>query len=326
VEVADASSFKPGDWVVLSVADNSPESVAAAVAPYPVDPAWKSLIEEGVQIDEIHHITAVAGNRITFKEPIHATVEAGKGWQVVKTQPLEEVGVENIRFVGNWHEEFVHHKSPIHDGGWSMLSLSRCVNSWLRDCRFTDFNRPVFVAGSSSVTVLDVQLDGNPGHSAVSLHNTSHSLVKNVKDTAGHWHASGVAGTSSGNVFLRCEYRADTCYESHASQPRWTLFDNITGGWMYGRWGGAQKNQPNHMRGLVIWNYNNIGKGEPGEFHFMRPDSKFGRIIMPYVIGFHGNPQAWAEKEIEVVEWNGAPVSPTSLYEAQLELRLRGQP
>ena len=113
------------------------------------------------------------------------------------------------------------------------------------------------------------------------------------------------------------------CYESHASQPRWTLLDNISGGWMYGRWGGAEQNQPNHMRGLVLWNYKNTGSGEPGKFHFMRPDSKFGRNIMPLVIGFYGNPQQWVEEELQVLESNGTPVNPVSLYEAQFALRMK---
>jgi len=325
VTVADASRFKAGDWVSLSLKDNSPAAVTAAVAPYQPDPTWTSLVEDGVVINEFHCIEAVEGNKLLFKEPIHADVEAAAGWKVVAISPLEEVGVEHIAFKGNWHEPFVHHQSAIHDGGWSMLTLARCVNSWVRDCRFTDLNRSLVVGDSSSVTVEDCWLDGNLGHSAVSVHGTSHTLVQRVTDTAGHWHASGIAKESSGNVFLRCEYRADTCYESHASQPRWTLLDNITGGWMYGRWGGAQHNQPNHMRGLIFWNYNNIGKGEPGKFHFMRPDSVYGRIIMPYVIGFHGNPQAWVENEIEELESNGTPVYPESLYEAQLQLRRQGR-
>jgi len=325
VQVASTASFKVGDWVVLSLEDNSPAAVAAAVAPFKPDPAWTSLIKDGVQIDEFHCIEAIKGNQLVFKEPIHVDVDHAAGWKVSAIRPLEEVGVEQIAFCGNWHEEFVHHKSPIHDGGWSMLTLTRCVNSWVRNCRFTDLTRSLVVRHSSSVTVQDLLLDGNRGHSAVSLHGTSHSLVQRVKDTAGHWHASGVAEPSSGNVFLRCEYRDDTCYESHASQPRWTLFDNISGGWMYGRWGGAENNQPNHMRGLVLWNYNNTGTGEPGDFHFMRPDSKFGRNIMPYVIGFHGGHQRWAEAEIEVLESNGAPVYPASLYEAQFELRMNGE-
>jgi hypothetical protein len=323
LEIDDASVLKAGDWVVLKLVDKSPEGVAAAVAPYKPDPAWKSIIEKGVLINEFHCIESIEGNRITFKEPIHADVEAFKGWILRKVRPLEEIGVEEIAFSGNWHEKFVHHKNAIHDGGWSMISLSRCVNSWIRECRFTDFNRPVKISGSSSVTVEDLTLEGTLGHSAVGLNNTTHSMVRRVTDTAGHWHASGVAGTCSGNVFLRSEYRADTCYESHASQPRWTLFDNIAGGWVYGRWGGAEHNQPNHLEGLVFWNYKNIGSGEPGEFHFMRPDSKYGRIIMPYVIGFHGNAQAWVKEEIKLLESNGTPVYPESLYEAQVELRMK---
>ncbi|VGO18149.1 DUF4955 domain-containing protein [Pontiella sulfatireligans] len=322
VEVSDASAFKAGGWIELSMTDTSPAGVAAAVAPYPVQPAWKTIINRGFVIDELHQVAAVDGNVITFNEPIHIDVNAVKKWTVQKWAPLEEVGVEDIAFVGNWHEKFVHHKNAIHDGGWSIVQLSRCVNSWARNCRFIDVNRVVAVGGSAAVTVEDLSLEGNRGHNAVSLHGTSHCLIRRINDTASHWHAGGVAGACSGNVFQHCAYPEDTCYEAHASQPRWTLFDNVTGGWMYGRWGGAEQNQPNHLHGLVFWNYEKIGLGEPGAFHFMRSDSKYGRTIMPCVIGFHGVPQAWAEEEIKVLESNGAPVWPDSLYDAQFELRM----
>ncbi len=322
VQVAEPSEFKQGDWIGLVYKDNSPEAVASAVAPYDVDPRWKAIIEEGVEIRELHRIQSIEGKRLTFMTPIHADVVAAKGWTVRKLDMLEEIGIEDIAFVGNWKEAFIHHKNAIHDGGWSCLQLVNVANSWIRDCRFTDMNRPVSVKMSAAVTIQDVVLDGNPGHSAISLQWTTHALVQHVTDTARHWHASGVDKTSSGNVFLRSEYSADTCFESHSSQPRWTLMDNISGGWKYGRWGGSLRNQPNHLEGLVFWNYRNTGQGEEGAFHFMRPDSDFGRIIMPYVIGFHGNPQEWAEDEIKVLESNGNPVYPESLYEAQLRLRL----
>jgi hypothetical protein len=321
VQVADATGFQPGQWIRLSLKNNAPELVSLAVAPHKPKPAWTSLIEKGVMIDEYHRIESVDGARLTFREPIHAAIKASSGWKVLLCRPLEEIGVEDIAFRGNWLEKFVHHKNAIHDGGWSMLSLGRCANSWVRNCRFTDVNRSITVANSTAVSVENVRIDGNKGHSAINFSNTSHSIMRYVSDLAGTWHACGVSGRSSGNVVLRCEYRADTCYEAHASQPRWTLFDNISGGWKYGRWGGAQHNQPNHMRGLVFWNYRNTGKGVPGEFHFMRHDRKYGFIIMPYVIGFHGNAQAWAKAAIEVLESNGAPVLPESLYEAQLALR-----
>ena len=322
VEVADASGFSAGQWVVLSLENNSPDVVAAAVAPYRPDPAWTSLVEKGVKVAELHCIAAVEGKRLTFREPIHPSVKASEGWQVQRLSALQEVGVEDIAFTGNWQEEFVHHKNAIHDGGWSILALTHCVDGWVRRCRFTNTSRVISVARSAAITVEDLLLQGKRGHGAVTLEGASHCLVQRVKDEASHWHSSGVTGPCSGNVFLHGSYPADTCYESHAAQPRWTLFDNITGGWMYGRWGGAQFNQPNHLHGLIFWNYRNIGTGVPGKFHFMRPDDIYGRIIMPYVIGFHGNPQEWVTEEIAVLESNGQRVKPDSLYLAQLELRL----
>lgn len=322
VQVEQADKFQQGDWIELRYKDNSPEAVAAAVAPYEVDPNWKSLINKGVEVNEIHRIKSIEGSTLTFMEPIHTRVYANKGWSVGKLQTLEEIGIEDIAFVGNWQDDFVHHKDAIHDGGWSCIELSRCANGWIRDCRFTDWNRPIAINRSAAITVQDIVMDGNPGHSAMTLQWTCHSLVQRIDDRASHWHAAGVAKTSSGNVFLRSSYCADACYEAHASQPRWTLMDNISGGWKYGRWGGALVEQPNHLEGLIFWNYRNIGAGESGDFQFMRFDDIYGRIIQPYVIGFHGNPQQWVESQIRVLESNGERVYPESLYEAQFKLRL----
>lgn len=322
VTVAEASAFEAGQWVVLTLENNSPEVVAAAVAPYKVDPAWSSLVEKGVRIQEFHRIESVQGGRVVFKTPLNSNIKVAEGWNLQRIAPLQEVGVEDIAFTGNWQDEFVHHQDAIHNGGWSMLAFTNCANGWVRRCRFTNTNRVLAVNRSAAITVEDLVLEGKRGHNAVTLEGSSHCLVQRVQDRASHWHAGGVTGPSSGNVFLDCAYPADTCYESHAAQPRWNLFDNISGGWMYGRWGGAAFNQPNHLHGLVFWNYRNIGAGEPGKFHFMRPDDIYGRIIMPYVIGFHGNPQEWVTEEIAVLESNGRPVKPESLYRAQLELRL----
>ncbi len=326
VTVEDTALFEPGDWVLLHVLDDSTEAVAAAVAPYEPDPAWKTLVESGVRVDELHQIEAIDGPRLTFAEPMHVDVDASRDWTVVGYDPLQEVGVEQLAFVGNWRDRFRHHRSFLDDGGWSGLSFSKCVNGWIRDCRFTDWSRAVSIKASAAVTASDLVLDGNEGHNAITVNDSSHVLVRDVADTAGHHHASGVAGKSSGNVFLRCEYRADTCFEAHASQPRCTLLDSVSGGWDHARWGGAIANQPNHLRHLVLWNYEHTGKHRRGAFHFMQPRSEYGRIIMPIVVGFHGTPQEFDESQVEVLESNGAAVQPASLYEAQFELRTGRRP
>ena len=319
--VANGSTFQVGEWIRLRRQDTSAAAVAEAVAPYTVDVSWTSIINDGVVVEDVHQIDAINGNDITFKTPIHHDVLSSGNWSAILFDPLEEVGVEQIAFTGNWTSNFVHHGSFYDDSGWGALSYSSTVNSWIRQCRFTDWSVCMGLGFCSGVTVRDIKLDGNKGHSAITVQDSSNCFVGMVDDTAGHHHACGVGRRSSGNVFWKSEYRDDTCFESHASQPRNTLFDNMTGGWKYGRWGGAQGNQPNHLERLIFWNYENTGSGEPGLFEFMRSASVFGRIIMPYVVGFHGNPQSFDTSQIAVLESNGTAVEPASLYEAQYQLR-----
>ena len=42
----------------------------------------------------------------------------------------------------------------------------------------------------------------------------------------------------------------------------------------------------------------------------------------PFIVGFHGNSVTFNENTLEVLESNGSPVEPESLFEAQLALRL----
>jgi|GEM_PF-850730 len=321
VTVADASLFRPGDWVVLHRLDNSPQAVAEAVAPYTADPDWTSLVSTGVRVEEIHLISEIDENTIAFVDPIHANVTSAGGWSVILYDAIEEVGVEDLAFKGNWQGDFVHHRSFLDDGGWSGLSFSAVVNSWIRNCRFTDWSRALTVGGSAAVSVIDLKIDGNPGHNALTLSRCTHCFVGMIDDTADHHHANGVSGWCSGNVFWKTRYEATTSFESHASQPRCTLFDHMTGGFLYGRWGGSVGNQPNHLHHLVFWNFENIGATTPEPFQFMRSDSVYGRLIMPYVVGFHGAPQEFAASQVAALESNGAPVQPASLYQAQYQMR-----
>jgi hypothetical protein len=329
VIVANASVFKVGDWVQLSRTDASTAAVDEAVSPYPVDSSWTSIITTGVTVDEHHLVVSISGNEISFKEPIHSEVTSAGNWSVVLFDPLEEVGVEDIAFRGNWISNFVHHASFYDDGGWSALQFANTVNAWIRNCRFTDWSRAMKVGNSAAVTVSNIRLDGNPGHNTLTFNNSSHCFAGMIDDAANHWHACGVAGKCSGNVFWKSEYSADTCFESHASQPRHTLLDNISGGWHYGRMGGASGNKPNHLENLVVWNYFNANtdnlKNSNGSYD---SDNKFEfwrsggvQVVMPYVVGFHGWPMGFEESQVAVLESNGAAVEPASLYEAQYKLR-----
>ena len=123
-------------------------------------------------------------------------------------------------------------------------------------------------------------------------------------------------------------------FESHATQPRATLIDNCTGGFVQSRQGGDANQVPNHLNDLTIWNMFSTntklnGNGTlsaNGEFDWWRTGWKYWKILPPVIVGFHGDPVKFVQEKVKLDESNGMPVEPQSLYEAQLERRLGSVP
>jgi len=323
IEVADASQIKKGDWVLVHVKNNSRDLIEYDIQPLQCQPEWKSILDKGVIVNERHLVTDVQGNTITFKEPIHYDIQHKHHWSVSRFAHVSEVGFENIRFEGNWLEKFVHHKSAQHDGGWSILAISKAVNSWIKQCTFKNVNNAAKFSGSAASTAIDITIEGNLGHASLHASNGSTGiLIANINDKAGMHHAAGVGGGSTtATVIYRSEHPAHTSFESHASQPRCTLFDNVKGGFFLGRAGGARQNLPNHGRYLVLWNYNETDEAEQN-FEFWSTTTWFWKIVPPIIVGFHGSGTTFKTDEVQVLESLGAPVQPASLFEEQLKLRL----
>ena len=137
-----------------------------------------------------------------------------------------------------------------------------------------------------------------------------------------------------GAVIWRVTWGDDACFESHATQPRATLIDNCTGGFVQSRQGGDDDQVPNHLNDLTIWNMcstnsNLNGNGTlpaNGEFDWWRTGWKYWKILPPVIVGFHGDPVKFVQEQVKLDESNGMPVEPQSLYEAQLERRLGSVP
>lgn len=325
VTVANSKGIKKGDWICLKIEDNSKDLVLDELAPCCAEKEWTNILKSGVKVKEYHQVVKVKGDKIIFKEPILREVDSKYKWEIWSYAYSKEVGVEDIAFVGNWKSGFKHHRSWLDDGGYTALSLSRLVNSWVVNCRFTDLNRAMSTGQSANISILNSTVTGTPGHSSISIHASSRVLVGGIDDSSSQWHAPGVASLSIGTVFWNVRYNSDTSFESHASQPRATLFDCTEGGFFSGRAGGARFNLPNHLRHLVLWNYNETDEAEEN-FKFWASDTWYWKIIPPIVVGFHGSGTTFQEDQIEVIESLGVKVSPASLYEAQLELRMKKLP
>ena len=325
VTVADASSLRGGDRIILYLKD--PAAVTDdLLSPYAIESEWTRL-KSGELALERHQIEAISGSEVTLREPLHQTVDAQYNWEVRKFEAGERLGIEDLAFIGNWKQEFVHHESALHDGGWSALSVSKYSNSWLRRLRFVDWNTTIKLGAVSGSTVADIEEVGNRGHSSIHINNGSYGvLVTNYSDKTnnGQWHSAGVSILAAGNVFQHMSWPATTTFDAHGVFPYATLFDQVKGGLCSARSGsgGAQSNIPQHMRHLVFWNFDELGQKADNFRFWQYPDSKWGRFYLPLVIGFHGATSTFDESQLELIESHGEAVKPASLYDAQLELRL----
>ncbi|WP_322804379.1 DUF4955 domain-containing protein [Vibrio alfacsensis] len=346
--VADASEFKVGDYVEIQGLISNEERIEDAISPYKFEltpkgkPMWGMLAKTLRKLEK-HRIVGISDNTLTFDVPVAHNIIAEDQWTVTKIQPAVGNGLKDISFEGSWDGDFVHHANALHDSGYSFVQFTRSVDSWISDVTMDSFNQGIQVSNSFNTTVQNINLTGKPGHIAISFLYGNHNMMKDINDKAHTWHATGLSKYSTHNVILRSTFSPLMGLDLHGAQAMDNLFDNIEGGFVKGHWGAAVKDQPNHLKGLYIWNGKNTG--EPNDkLYFMSADGKFGKLIMPHLIGLHGNKldvqpqfnymaaatqQGWADykkfpkRNVKqaYIESNGQEVFPHSLYEAQLELR-----
>lgn len=349
VKVAGASNFKVGEWVCLYLQDNSPELVKQELLPYAWESTMTNISTKGVQVEDYHQIVNISGDEITFKEPIMHEVDAQWNWKLRKYSYYENVGVEDLTFVGHAVDDFQHHRSWIDDGAYKPIAFMRVVNSWMRRVNFENVSEAASIISSANFSAYKINITGNRGHAAIRSQGSSRVFIGAVRDctdgpladeyptfqsNTGQYHACGVSKPSMGAVIWKVTWGDDACFESHATQPRATLIDNCTGGFVQSRQGGDANQVPNHLNDLTIWNMFSTntklnGNGTlpaNGEFDWWRTGWKYWKILPPVIVGFHGDPVKFVQEQVKLDESNGMPVEPQSLYEAQLERRLGSVP
>lgn len=322
VQLSSTNNLSKGDWVVLNMHNNDTSLINAELSPNKADAKWTSLVKDGVQFKLYYQIAKVDGSSILLEAPLPCDIDEKYNWEITRFANSEEVGIESIAFTGNWKEKFVHHRSWMDDSGYTLFRFSRCTNSWMKDCRFTDCNVAAVVTQSANITIKDCKVTGNGGHEAITNNGSTNVLLENLIDEASMWHSFGSSHGSMNTVILRCTYPSTTCFEAHASQPRNTLLDNVQGGLMQNRGGGAIENMPNHMSGLVLWNYTQTNDALK-DFEFWHSTSPWWKIPNPIIVGFKGNGTTFNTKQLGYFESLDKEVLPVSLYEAQLKFRLK---
>lgn len=324
LSVNNTGTIKEGDWIVLSMLNNSAVLIDAELTPNKVSPEWTYIVNKGVDVKVYHQVVSVKNGIITLKTPVTYAIDPSYNWEVQLFANSAEVGIEDIAFVGNWKEKFVHHRSWQDDSGFTMFKMVRCTNSWISNCRFTDCSVAAIINQSANISVVNCRVTGNGGHEAVVSNGSTNVLMAKLVDEASQWHSFGSSHGAMNTVIWKCTYPSTTCFEAHASQPRNTLLDCMEGGLMQNRAGGALQNMPNHMQGLVLWNYKQTN-APVKEFEFWSSTSKWWKIPQPVVVGFSGG-TTFKKEQLSYMESIGTFVTPHSLYEAQIELRLKKVP
>jgi len=326
VEVADASSLGVNDRVIVRC--TSVPYAEAYYAPQTLDPAWTRLTStSGFNMRELHTVESIDGNTVRFREPLHLPMITEHGGQPINIEVrtynvLTNVGVEDIRFKGNWDshpESFVHHQDAIHDYAWDALRFDNVANGWLRDCEFEDWNQCVYFDGCAAFTVSNVLFTGKKGHASIHTRRCYGILVRDCQDTAGHHHGCGVGYWNCGTVYLRHQLAGGQRIDSHSGSPYATLLDGVSGGHFDGN-GGPHESYPHHARDFVAWNFN--VSGGPDNYNFW-PSSRNGHTFaLPTLVGLQGKSVTFSAGTITTNESPGVAAEPASLFEAQLQFRL----
>lgn len=361
VQVSGTTGISSGQWVQLRLRSGDRELVKKEIGPIALNENWaiaKAPISinqssddlYGVKITEFHQVKSASNGKITFYEPIMHDIDIKyndtEGCEIRTYKYLENVGVEDLSFVGNALDGYAHHgeghaeQAKVgwqYDGAYKPLLLQRVVNSWVRNVHFESVSEALTFAESANSSAYDIRISGKRGHSAVRSQGSSRVFIGKVRDESagndvygkncqGQFHGCGVSKPSVGTVLWNVTWGNDACFESHATQPRATLIDNCSGGLVYYRAGGDENEVPNHLGDLTLWNLNVTGTdSHASNFAWWSDSDTWWKIFPPIVVGTHGMNVKFSDKEQQQVtyeESTGMKVSPESLYEAQLRERL----
>lgn len=328
VMVGDVSKLKVGQDVVIR--HKSEAFTRLYFSPLELKAQWTRLLGEkgGMQIYEIHTINKIEGKKVTFKNPLHIDIKMVKSadWTIEPYFSIDHCGVEDILFSSNWKsypEDFIHHKNEIHDYAYEAIGMEYVKNSWVRNCEFHDLNEGVMIRSGYQVTVENTHFRGKKGHASVHARTGYGVLVKKCSFNDAQHHGAGTGYSAVGTVITQCSLGKDQNFDIHSGQPYATLYDDIEGGVFYNL-GGPEPGHPHHGRDLVLWNfYHKSAKDQHYNFWDMSRRRNY-TIAAPILVGFQSDKIVTFENT-GVVEMKGEPVLPKSLFEAQLELRLKGR-
>ena len=324
-DVVNASILAGRKYVSIEGSDLTDELTWATQVGRPktdMSETWTN-ISNGLTVSEIHEIDRIDGNRIYIKSQLttHLNSDFTASW----INPNEDIGWEDIHFKGNQSNTF-QHTADYERQHYHGPSMSGGVHCWMRRCRFTNFLGGPKTSGGSYCSLIQLIFDGLRGHHSLSAGRSTYNFVGLVEDHSnqGSFHGISTASGSTGLVVWGVGGPTMKGPDTHSSQPRWSLFDNLEAT-NHSTSGGSIENMPHHLIGYVKWN-NTVKTTD--SFDYWNPTGREGwggGVTRPYLIGYVQN-AGGSKPEDVYMEAFGEYVTPQSLYVAQLQRRLGSVP
>lgn len=336
ITVNNASDFHEGDHVTVfrPSTDNWIHDLKMDQIYKPGETAGSNWIASGYNLDYERVVTQIIGDTLHLDNPILMAMEIQYGGGAVYKSNfsgrISHCGIENMQIVSEFDETKKdgsgYHNDENHS--WTAIDITKAEHSWVRNVtsRYFAYGLVEIRSKSLFVTVKDCKcLDGVAKREGGRLYSfliadASACLVRDCETSHGrHDCVTGSKGVGP-NVFVNVKIR-----NSHADagpHQRWnvgTLYDNIDsdgdilvqdrGNWGTGHgWAGANQ---------YLWNC--IAKRICVQTPWVSAKN--------YSIGSKGKKSSGTHNNADRPdgEWieQGKTVSPASLFEAQLDLRIR---
>ena len=259
LKVKDPELFSVGDFVKIFQTDssiNKHDALEELIAPrnYPDQAPW----EPHIAFKEPHTISHIDGDWIRFNEPIQIYVmkrvgPGGDGWKLRKYDYLEEIGVENLIFEGSFMQNFVHHRSPLDDSGYTAIQFQHVKNGWIRDTDFVNMNRSFVFKGCVGISVFRTRYAGNRSHYFYRNEGNTGLWIGFVQDLGGkiygrygdymrgQHHGLNCMSYTSGTVTYGVKSYGNQAIDLHGYFPYNNLYDSNEGGKFWDSGGSCQK-------------------------------------------------------------------------------------
>ena len=279
-------------------------------------------------------VEAVDGETLTLASPLLHDAGGTLPAEIVRDDPLTEVGIEGLAITFPDAIAFGHHL----ERGYNGIYLTGAADAWVRDVTITNADAGILTYDASNVTIRDVRTDGDrQAHYSVHMGNVHNVLAERIVVANPALHSLSFNTGATKSVYKNAEVFAAPVFDQHAGANHQNLFDapvmhvrartDEAGRFFYPLWDGSGAGywQPGHGAYNTTWNARIVVEGGvPADQTVTLEGLAEGPSAR--IVGLHGNrPFELDYRPAPHVEMlNEAVRAAPSLYDHQLARRRAG--